>query len=730
MHKHKGKKLSAFELKIEISKYFRANPSKKLSAKHLGIKLQISNNKDSIRHALDQLKTAGELQMNESELFFHHSKVMSLKPIGGKSNEGKLDVTQRGDGFVIMPGTNQDIFVPARNLAGAMNGDTVRVEIVPNQRRGRPEGRVVAILERGKTHFMGKYFASKKAGFVIPDRVYPSIRIDLDPLQDISINDGEIVVIAVKVWPEKPGKNPIGVITEVLGQQGSSDIDMKGILIDKGFELSFDPEVEADAAKLSTVISPQEIALRRDMREITTFTIDPYNAKDFDDAISFQILPNGHTEIGVHIADVSHYIQEGTLLDQEAYKRSTSVYLVDRVSPMLPEKLSNELCSLRPNEDKLTFSAIFEFNKNDKVVKEWFGKTIIHSDRRFSYEEAQVIIEEEAGDYTDEIKELNRIALALRKERFKNGSINFETEEVQFKLDEHGVPLELYVKERKAAHMLIEDFMLLANKQVATYVAGLKTGGEVPFVYRIHDFPDPSKLADFALFAAEFGIKFNLSTPGKIAQSFNDLVVKSEENEVLKLLLPLAIRTMAKAEYSTNNIGHYGLAFEYYSHFTSPIRRYSDVLAHRILARNLGDTHYRVNKEALEQMCKHISAQERKAMEAERESIKYKQVEYMSNFVGQEFDGVISGMIERGVFVTLKETKCEGMVPFDRFPEPYTLDDSRLKAVGRVSRNVLKMGDSIRVRVLSTDIERRTIELGGVFEEMPVMPKQAKKLRY
>lgn len=422
-------------------------------------------------------------------------------------------------------------------------------------------------------------------------------------------------------------------------------------------------------------------------------------------------------EIGVHIADVSHYIKPGGPMDKEAYERSTSVYLVDRVLPMLPEKLSNELCSLRPNEDKLTFSAVFVFDKDTKVVSRWFGKTIIHSDRRFTYEEAQEIIESGVGEYVEELMQLNTIAKKLRDIRYAKGAISFESDEVQFRLDENGVPVEIFIKERKDAHLMVEEFMLLANRSVAEYIHQKGASGEIPFIYRVHDRPDNKKLSEFATFAAELGFKMDLSKPAAVIHSFNLLAKKAEEDETLRLITPLAIRTMAKAEYSTNNIGHFGLGFDDYTHFTSPIRRYSDVLAHRILFRNLNSAIYREDKSLLDVFCKHISAQERKAMEAERESVKYKQVEFMSRFVGTEFNGIISGMHDRGVFVELDDNHCEGMIRFDRFDESFILDDSKMKAFGRISGRTIKIGDRIRIKVLNADLDNRQLDFAPVMNQ-------------
>jgi ribonuclease R len=523
--------------------------------------------------------------------------------------------------------------------------------------------------------------------------------------------NGDRVIVKITHWHKHPNQRPKGKVTSVLGAEGS-DLEMKVILINKGFPLDFEEEVIQESEAIPARITDYDVLQRRDFRDVLTFTIDPEDAKDFDDALSYRVLENGHIEVGVHIADVTHYVKPNTALDKEAYKRSTSVYLVDRVLPMLPERLSNDLCSLRPNEDKLTFSAVFEFDKNDKVVKRWFGKTIIHSDRRFSYEQAQQGLETGEGDFAEQLKTLNRIAHKLRKDRFKNGAIDFETEEVRFKLDANGVPIELYVKERKDAHMLIEDFMLLANKEVAIFInKKAENQAEIPFVYRVHDYPNEDKVRELALFAKEMGVQMRVNTPKEIAASFNKLAAESEKNEALKLLMPLAIRTMAKAEYSTENIGHYGLAFDFYSHFTSPIRRYSDVLAHRILFQNLGEQTVRYDKGRLQEQCRHISAMERKAMEAERESIKYKQVEFMQKHVGEVFDGLVSGIIERGIFIELLESKCEGMVGFDTLDEPFDVGEGRLRAKGMRSGRVIKMGDPVKVRIVETNLQRRQIEM-------------------
>ncbi|MEO0341343.1 MAG: ribonuclease R, partial [Bacteroidota bacterium] len=551
-------------------------------------------------------------------------------------------------------------------MNSALNGDLVKIRAWTPRGRRKMEGEVVEILERSREHFMGTYWEYPKYALVAPDGPTP-MEILIDKEHNKGAKDGEKVVVKIVDWPGDKQPYPIGEITSVLGKAGSSDIEMKSILINNGFQLDFPEDVMAESEAIPLDIPEEEIAKRRDLRQTITFTIDPDTAKDFDDALSFKKLENGHTEIGVHIADVTHYVQIDSPLDKEALDRSTSVYLVDRVLPMLPEKLSNGVCSLRPNEDKLCFSAIFTFNEKDKITKRWFGKTIIHSDRRFTYGEAQEVIDTKSGDFVEEMLELNRLAKVLRKQKFKNGAINFETEEVKFKLNEKGEPIDVYLKVRKEAHMLIEDFMLLANREVATYITqkGQRAEREIPFVYRVHDQPDLEKAAEIARFAAELGYDMDVSSPQSLAKAYNGLMAAAANNPGLKLLQPMAIRTMAKAEYTSNNIGHYGLGFDNYSHFTSPIRRYSDVLAHRLLELNLDGKTHRTNQAQLEEKCQHISRQERKAIEAERESIKYKQVEYLEKHVGEAFDGLISGFSDRGIFVELVANHCEGMVAFD-----------------------------------------------------------------
>jgi ribonuclease R len=550
----------------------------------------------------------------------------------------------------------------------------------------------------------------KKYGVIVPASKRINLEVFIKKDHYKGANDGDRVIVNITDYGNAENPTIWGEIDKVIEDLSEHDFTMESILVENGFSSDYPAEVLKEVEKYEDKISEEEIAKRRDFRDILTFTIDPDTAQDFDDAISYQVLENGDIEVGVHIADVTHFLKPKTALDKEAYTRSTSVYLVDRCIAMLPEKLSNVLCSLNPNVDRLVFSAVFTFNEKHKLTGEWYGKSVIHSDKRFTYESAQESLDDKKGLYHKELTTINKIAYKLRKEKFKKGAIAFETDEVKFILDENKKPTGVFVKKRMDTHLLIEDFMLLANRKVAEYISTKNTGQKIPFVYRIHDLPDLDRLVDLSLFMHDFDVKLDLSTPDNISKSFNDLSAKAKEDDKYMLLMQMAIRTMSKAEYSTDNIGHYGLHFDYYTHFTSPIRRYSDVLVHRILEKNLQKDHY-VDKEKLQVQCVHISKQERRAMEAERDSIKYKKAEYMADHIGEEYDGIVSGMIDRGVFIEISETKAEGMIPFDRFKEDYTVQSGRFKAVGNNPNDVIKMGDTIRVKVMSVDLSTKQIEL-------------------
>ncbi len=730
---HKGQKLPYAKLRMLVMETFQKSNSPSWTAPQLLKKLKIANSKPDIERVLESLVKHEKLVRKEEGVY---ASVMRAKPTekklakpvkvsGSNVYEGKVDLTRSGAAYILIDELEDDIYVPARYAAGAMNKDIVRVDVLPARKGRKPEGRIIEVVSRALAQVMGTMKMYKQFGVVEPDRL--NIQFDIIvPLNKVGMAvDGDKVVVKITDWTQS---SPSGEIVHVLGASGSHELEMQSILIHNGFNLAFPEEVIEESRALPEGIPEGEIAKRRDFRGVTTFTIDPITAKDFDDALSIQTLDNGNIEVGIHIADVSHYVKPGTALDKEAYLRSTSVYLVDRVCPMLPEKLSNELCSLRPLEESLCYSAVFEFDEKHQIVNRWFGRTVIFSDHRFSYEGAQEVMDAGEGQFADELNTLTKIARTLRKKKYKDGAITFETDELQFKVDELGQTLEIFVKERMEVHLLIEDFMLLANREVATLMHQKGKSQEIPFPYRVHDVPDPDRLLDFQKFARELGFSLQIDTPKQVSQSFNKLAAAAKDNELLRLLEPLAIRTMSKAIYTTNNIGHYGLAFDYYTHFTSPIRRYSDVLVHRILDANLEGTH-REKKDALEAMCKHISDRERAAMTAERESIKYKQMEYLKEKVGEVFDGVISGVIESGIFVELVDSRAEGMISFRTMgggfymTAPYT--------AGSKTGEKYTIGQPVSVRIKKIDMSVRQMDLEMVRDEISeeVSEKVFKKVK-
>jgi ribonuclease R len=623
--------------------------------------------------------------------------------------KGRLDVVRSGMGFVAVEGMEKDILVHAENLGTALDGDMVRVRIV-KEGKGRMEGAVEDIVTRKQTEFSGRLEVKEHFAFLIPDKANMPVDIFI-PLPLLSgAKDGDQAVARITEWSSKK-KNPIGEIISVLTHESQNEIAMQGILMDAGFPLHFPDEVMEEAARFTDVIDKSELSRRRDMRPVLTMTIDPADARDFDDALSLRPLEEGWWELGVHIADVSHFVQKEAALDREAYKRATSVYLPDRVLPMLPEHLSNFLCSLRPNEDKYAFSAIFEINRQGSVRGYWLGRTVIRSDRRFTYEEVQEIIEGADSDYKNDILLLNEIAQHLRRVRFKKGAINFSSQEVRFKLDENARPIGIVIKESKEAHQLIEEFMLLANRTVAHHVSQVEVKGKpVPFPYRVHDQPDEAKLAMFASFAARYGHKFSLNSPEQIARSFNEMLQEVQGKPEQHVLESLGIRTMAKAAYTTENIGHYGLGFEDYCHFTSPIRRYPDVLVHRVLQEVLDEAVKPVKN--MEQMCRHCSEMERAAMEAERSANKYKQVEFMQDYLGQDFDAVISGVATFGFWAETVAHKCEGLIGIQELSrvDDFVFLEGEYCLVGRGTGIRFQIGDSVKVKVVATSLEKRQID--------------------
>ncbi|MBS1759904.1 MAG: ribonuclease R [Bacteroidetes bacterium] len=643
----------------------------------------------------------------------------------GQSLKGVLDVTRSGMGFVIIPDVETDILIRPNDFNTALHGDTVRVHLKSGGGR-RLQGEVIEVLQRRRTEFIGHLEMSKGFAFFIADtdKPMPDIFIPLENVHGATADDK--VVVQLLHW-EQGDKRPVGTVVSIMDKENLNDTAMKEILLESGFPLNFSDEAMEIAARIPDAISEAEINSRKDIRSILTFTIDPVDAKDFDDAISFRKLLNGNYEIGVHIADVSHYLEPETALDNEAYQRATSVYLPDRVNPMLPEHISNFLCSLRPNEDKLTFSAIFQINEKAEVKNYWLGKTVIHSDHRFTYEDVQTIIETKFGNYAEEVLILNDISQHFRKMRFQNGAINFSSQEVRFKLDEKGDPIGIIIKESKESHQLIEELMLLANRTVAENISKIKINNKpIPFPYRVHDDPDEEKLIPFAAFAKKFGYKFDTSSPEKVAESFNLLLRDLKGQPEQHVLEQLGIRTMAKAKYTTENVGHYGLGFENYCHFTSPIRRYPDIQVHRILFDVLRNNIH-IDKK-MEEKCKHTSERERAAMEAERASNKFKQVQFMKQFIGDEFEGIISGVASFGFWVETVEHKCEGLVSINSLMEydEFRLVESDYSLVGMRSGQKFRMGDKLKIKVLSANLSRRQLDYEWV-HDIDITPTKVKK---
>jgi ribonuclease R len=700
----------------KIIKILSQSANKAFNYKQIGAKLELDDTESRNQIIKDLKILASQNKIIESEPGKYLVKAESKEYY-----EGKIDMTGRKTAYFVCPDMEEDVFIPTNNLNHALDKDIVKVYVYNRRKGKRPEGEVIEVLERHKTDFVGVIDIQANFAFVSTanPKMYTDIFIPKDKIGEAE--QGDVVLVHIEDWPAR-ADSPFGSVIKVLGKPGEHDTEIHAILAEYGLPSEFPIEVETFAQKIDTSIEESEIAKRRDMRDTLTFTIDPKDAKDFDDALSFKKLENGNYEIGIHIADVSYYLQEGTILDDEAYQRATSVYLVDRVVPMLPEVLSNFACSLRPNEEKYTFSAIFEITETSQVVNQWFGRTVIYSDQRFAYEEAQYIIETKDDVIPEEISitgssyqvsaaivaatlKMDELAKILRKRRMAEGAISFDKVEVKFNLDEAGEPQGVYFKVSKDANHLIEEFMLLANRKVAEYIGKQKK----TFIYRIHDEPNEDKLFAMQAVIAKFGHKIDFKQ-GSISQALNKLMEDVNGKKEQNLIDTLAIRSMSKAKYSTDNIGHYGLAFDYYSHFTSPIRRYPDVMVHRLLQHYL-DGGKSVDEETYETKCLHSSTMEGLATNAERDSIKYMQVKYMQDHQDQEFLGVISGVTEWGIYVEIIENKCEGMCRIrDIKDDYYTFDEKQYALTGATSGKLLQLGDEIYVKVKNADLVKKQLD--------------------
>lgn len=705
-------------IQAKVLSVFKASSSKTFNYKQIASKLSVNDTQG--RNAI--IKSLGKLTAQKILKQTSPGKY-TLSVDQNNYREGIIDVNSSGNGYLLMPEGVDDIFIARRNLNRAFNGDLVLVYPLNRKKSGRKEGEVVEVLERKQQNFIGILDRKKEFGFVNTrgNKMYTDFFIEATELKDF--NDGEKVVVEFKEWPKR-ASSPFGKIKKSLGQPGELNTEMHAIMFDYGFPEEFPSHVEKFTQKLNTSIEENEIARRRDFRNKTTFTIDPVTAKDFDDAISFFPLPDNKTEIGIHIADVSHYVQPNSVLDEEAYDRATSVYLVDRVVPMLPEMLSNGVCSLRPREEKYTFSAVFVVDENMQIEKEWFGKTVIFSDHRFSYDEVQFILDTEDNKVNAEVSltdksytvseeifsaliKLDVFAKKLRKTRMSKGALSFDRVEVKFNLDSQDNPESIYFKSSKDAHKLVEEFMLLANRRVAEFIGKQKP--KKPFVYRVHDLPDEDKLINLKNIASNLGYQLNLESKN-INGSLNNLLQESHGKREQQLIDTLTIRSMSKAVYTTENIGHYGLAFEHYTHFTSPIRRYPDVLVHRLVASYMNE-HNQINPKALEEACIHSSNREQLATKAERDSIKYMQVKFMEDKIDQSFNGVISGVTDRGIYVEIIENKCEGLVKISEIKGDYFIyDEQSHSLVGEKTKKNYQLGDLVQITVKKADLLRRQLD--------------------
>jgi ribonuclease R len=702
MSKNKKGPKKSISLTRDVKKIFEANPDYTYNYKQISSLLGIRDlsSRKLIVCILEDLA--------EQEMLIQTSRGKFQMKGGAILYTGHLQFIMRGGAFFISEDLEEDIYVHPSRTGKAFNKDKVKVRVI--KFKGKTEGEVVEIVERNKKEFIGTVEKSGANFFLkLDDKTMP-VDFFIERKHLNGARDGKKVKVKLLTWPSSV-KSPFAAVIEVLGDPGELKVEMDSILAEFGFTDKFRPAVQNEADLINEPNYNIEAKKRKDLREVLTFTIDPHDAKDFDDALSYKKLQNGNVEIGIHIADVSHYIVPNSELDKEAYLRGNSIYLVDRVVPMLPEKLSNKLCSLRPNEDKLTFSAVFEIDDNCQILNQWFGKTVIHSNYRFTYEQAQEIIEGKKHSIESEINHLNEIAKYKREKRLENGALNIESQEVKFKLDDKGNPIDIILKTSKEAHKLIEEFMLLANKRVAAKIGKPEKNKKiVPFIYRIHDEPNVEKISDLKIFLEQFDYQIIKEKNKPISSSLNKVMEKAKIKDELHIIGPMVIRSMSKAIYSTENVGHYGLAFDYYTHFTSPIRRYADLLIHRVLEDRLNNKEYN-NNSSLEHQCKHISTTEKEAVEAERASTKYMQVVFLKDKIGEKFSGKINGLTDWGFYVELNDNKCEGLVQINSLPnDHYYFDHELKKIIGHKTQESFSIGQQVEVVVKRTDLQKRQID--------------------